>query len=344
MPPKPISAPPTRPRRVNIGKRGQIPPYGGEQFMSPYRTDVSFAEAQLWDYERLMRYVGFPRRGCVSPAPWIMRDMEPRYALYHQASNRHARLLLAPLMLQALREGTADTTDIFLVSVTPRQYVLPVGEPDKTMLASLQFFSRQAIGNSSGIGIIEPALYVGCQADGPRLYGDVIAWHTHLIVWGVTLAELHRFREALGPQHVGITGRSCVWIKAITRDEAEIYARYMSKAPTSQYRLQRSRGEETDNETGEVFYGYRQNKEPLWRRPRRLVQLANVMKDLFMDDLVFGSGAGSALAHGIVDQIIAPRRREDEAAAAKRHRERVGFNRLQEQAFQARHRELKSRP
>ncbi len=325
MTPKRITAPLTALNRVIIGKPGRIPPSGGEHPLSPYRTCEGFAAAQLRDDEKIKRYVEQSRVGSVSPDPWVMRDIEPRYALYHQASNRHARLRLAKLMLDAVRTGIPPNVEVFLVSVTPRKYVVPAGQPTKVMLKSLEFFSRQAIGNSPGIGVIEPGLYVGCSADGPRPYVDVISWHSHILVWGVTLAELHRYRLALGPRHVGITGRCCVWIKPITREDAEVYARYMSKAPTSQYRLQRTPGDETDEETGEIFYSYRQNKEPLWRRPRRLVQLANVMKDLFMDDLVFGSGkTGSALAGGVIAQITAPRRREDEAAAARLDRARFG--------------------
>lgn len=317
MPPTPIPTLLACPQVVNKGNKGKIPPYGGATPLSPYRTDAGFAAAQLWDYERITQYVERARHGSVSPVPWVMRDMEPCNARYHQASNRHGRLILAELLLEAVRRAIPPDVGIYLVTVSPRQYVLPVGEPSKAMLKSLECFTRQAIGNSPGIGIIEPGLYVGCQADGPRLYGDVISWHAHLIVWGVSLAELHRFRAALGPQHFGITGRTCVWIKPITREEAEIYARYMCKAPTSQYRLQRTRGEETDDETGEIFYNHRQNKEPLWRRPRRLVQLANTMRDLFMDDLVFGSGEGTPVARDLIAAITAPRRREDEAEAAR---------------------------
>lgn len=72
-----------------------------------------------------------------------------------------------------------------------------------------------------------------------------------------------------------------------------------------------------DDETGEIFHDYRQVKEPLRRRPRHLVRLANAMRNLFVDDVIFGSGAGKELVHGLVAEITAPRRREDEQEAAR---------------------------
>ena len=228
-----------------------------------YKTDKRFEAALLRDDARVQRYDEWNLNKYVPRLPWVMRDREARWAHCHQATNCHARILFNRAFQQKLRQVIPAEGPVFFVTVSSRSYVLPLESAASIDLKSLQAFSRQAIGNVTGIGIVEAALYLDCDACGPRRGCRVVSWHTHFIVWNTTAEVLEAARNGLGVRHVSMSGQSPVWFRELGREEIPIMARYMSKPPRKEYRRWRTRGSSVDRVTGEVFLNHRQRKRDI---------------------------------------------------------------------------------
>ena len=296
-------------RPTLTGKPTIHPPKGAKRPNTQIRTKVEFAATHRDDADRLRKYAGSNRRGYVRPDPDVMRFIEPCYAGYLRANNAEARILFAEKLSGCVREHVAPDADkLLFVTVTPRAYILPFGSAADVQLNRLKAFARQAIGNSNGIGMIEAALFRDCDDYGPCWRSEVVSWHIHIIVWGKTHAELRAIADRLGPQHVNISGRNPVWIQSITPEELDLYVLYLAKTPLKTYRLKPVRDDTIDEKTGEVFNRLKQSKDRM--RTGDTMRMANLMKDMFLPQLVIGSGAGTKVIRDLVHDVTRLHRRE----------------------------------
>ena len=174
------------------------------------------------------------------------------------------------------------------------------------LVTRLQTLVRQALQGMSFIGMIEPALYKNWGPNGVMSRRDGLYWHAHVLVWGLHAATVgRRARNKIGKRHHNLLGGTPVWVKSIKADELDLYARYLAKTPMKHYRLHPTKGEEIDEETGEVFTttGYRQRKDAMGVGDRILV--ANAVAGLTLDFLLFAGGSGVPLATTIKDRALA---------------------------------------
>ncbi len=259
-------------------------------------------------------------------------EMQPDMARYMFASHAESRITVADTLLEVLHTNAAVTAGpVQFVTVVPVRFMLTMEAALAMTLAErvalvtrLQALVRQALKGMPFIGMIEPALYKNWGPNGVMLRRDGLFWHAHVLVWGLQAGTvLRRARNNIGKRHRNLLGGTPVWVKAIKPYELDIYALYLGKTPMKHYRLHPTRGEEIDDETGEVFTttGYRQRKDAMGVGDRILV--ANAMAGLTLDHLLFAGGDGLPLAKAIKDQTLAAFRMEERREKEAAHRSRT---------------------
>ena len=223
-------------------------------------------------------------------------EMQQGAAHYLFANHVESRITTANTLLDVLHTSAAVIAGpVQFVTVVPVRFMVTMETALAMTLAErvalvtrLQALVRQALKGMPFIGMVEPALYKNWGPNGVMLRRDGLFWHAHVLVWGLHAATVgRRARKNIGKRHHNLLGGTPVWVKAIEPDELDIYALYLSKTPMKHYRLHPKRGDEIDDETGEVFTttGYRQRKDPMGVGDRILV--ANAMAGLTLDHLLF---------------------------------------------------------
>ena len=123
---------------------------------------------------------------------------------------------------------------------------------------------------------------------------NVVSWHGHFLVWGVTEKQLAKHLEKIKPRFTPIMPGLCaVHKKPIPPDQFGYKLWYILKAPRKEYSIGQRR--ECDQKTGAAKF--KQNSREL--RPGNRLKLFNLMREMYLDKLAMAGGEGSELLRRI---------------------------------------------
>lgn len=153
--------------------------------------------------------------------------------------------------------------------------------------------------------MIEPGFYNAIYDENDRIKRNVVSWHGHFIVWGISRKKLLRWRAKIGSRIAPIMPNMCaVHIKAIPRAQFGRQLWYINKSPREEYSVGK-RG--MLNHHG--LPRYKQNSRPL--RPGHRMKLFQMLRDVILPELAMAGGEGQELMRKIKYQALRDCRRRN---------------------------------
>ena len=259
------------------------------------------------------RYLDQPRSNYARPRGAWIRALAPSEAHLLSAANMEARIAFAETALRQLRRHRELYREpLHFVTVSPTTYVCPFETASRTDLLSLQKLTGQALSGLSFIGAPDFALFKAWGPAGIRSLHNHVGPHTHSVVFGASKAQIEQGMLQAKLDTGGWSGGRAFHIKAIKPDSLEGYLLYLLKAPLFFYHAKqgtrRFRNPLTDEaETHSLFKAH-----PL--RPGDQLRMGAVIHEMYLDELLFGQGAGTPLVRDIRDEAREPLRRLNEIA------------------------------
>jgi hypothetical protein len=146
----------------------------------------------------------------------------------------------------------------------------------------------------SYIGMIEPGYYNVVYDEFENQQKNVVSWHGHFLVWGVSKEGLANHLAKITPRFTPIMPGLCaVHKKRIPPEQFGYKLWYILKAPRKEYSIGRRR--DCNQKTGAAKF--KQNSRDL--RPGNRVKLFHLMRDMYLDNLAMAGGEGSELLRRI---------------------------------------------
>ncbi|TNC07640.1 hypothetical protein FF100_31660 [Methylobacterium terricola] len=301
------------------------PPGWNSTSKLPEITDLaSFVEVHRYADWRIKNYVAYPQENYVVRAHRdVVRGLQRGAAAELLANNALARIGFAEIAVEHLKaHGGIDRGPVCFVTLAPKQYAFPIPqsryrfppletEPRRSSKAAnfdirkLQAFARQAMGEIPFLGIVEVAFFRNWGPEGQSRY-DWASWHTHLLSWGATHAEVSRTLSPVRAKHQSlIKGSPAAHALKLSHDDKNSIERsifYKMKAPQKQYRVVYY-NKEWKNKKGDVLKpGWHLRKD--WLRTGQRVQLLDIVGERTLDQLLFGNLEGTKLARAISDEAL----------------------------------------
>jgi hypothetical protein len=157
----------------------------------------------------------------------------------------------------------------------------------------------------SYIGMIEPGYYSNIYNRTGEKRKNVVSWHGHFLVWGVTEKDLNRHLNEIKPRFTPIMPGLCaVHKKEIPPDQFGHELWYIVKSPRREYSIGRRRI--ADGRTGKARF--KQNARNI--RLGHRVQLFNIMRNMYLDQLAIAGGEGRQLLQQIKYEALRDYRRK----------------------------------
>lgn len=246
----------------------------------------------------------------------VVRQILPGSQALLYANNTQARIRFATIAHKALRDHFAtlsrkDQKSAYFVTLIPRRFAMPLDEASKFDPNPLQDWTQQALAGLNYLGTIEAALYPRYKLDAGSVPGTV-SWHVHAIVWGTNKQNLVGRLEPLCDQDesllAGVKPYHCQKIKVEAVGKKLLYS---LKSPQKQYVTFSWPKEKIDLETGEITsQANRQRKAKL--RPGQRMQMCNVLRHQYLDQLLVAGGDGADICQKICDEALLPYRIHEE--------------------------------
>ena len=187
--------------------------------------------------------------------------------------------------------GPADP--MFLVTIADKSH-LTTTQPQPINLSNIRRKIGAGLMGLSYIGMIEPGYYNLIYDEFGNKRKNVISWHGHFLVWGITEKQLARHLAKTKPRYAPIMPRLCaVHKKRIPPEQFGYKLWYILKAPRKEYSIGRRR--ECDEKTGEAKF--KQNSRKI--RPGNRLKLFNLMQEMYLDKMAMAGGEGSELLRQI---------------------------------------------
>jgi hypothetical protein len=156
----------------------------------------------------------------------------------------------------------------------------------------------------SYIGMIEPGYYTIIYNDAGEKQKNVVSWHGHYLVWGVTKKQLAQHLEKAKPRFTPIMPGLCaVHKKTIKPDQFGYKLWYIIKSPRKEYSIGRRR--DPDKRAGNARF--KQNSRNI--RPGHRVKLFNMLREIYVDQLAMAGGEGRQLLQQIKYESLRDYRR-----------------------------------
>jgi hypothetical protein len=216
------------------------------------------------------------------------------------AVNSKARIKWGTTFIREIFDffGTGDykngpTTPLFLVTIADKSH-LTTDQPQPINLSKIKRKLGSGLVGLSYIGMIEPGYYNVIYDELGAQRKNVVSWHGHFVVWGVTEKRLAKHLQKIKPRFTPIMPGLCtVHKKRIPTDQFGYKLWYILKAPRKEYSIGRRR--ECDDKTGAAKF--KQNSRGL--RPGNRLKLFHLMQDMYLDKLAMAGGDGSELLRRI---------------------------------------------
>ena len=182
----------------------------------------------------------------------ILRRSE---AFYLPAVNTKARIKWGRVFIQEIYKffDIADDDDgphepVFLVTIADKSH-LTTDQRQKKDLQRIKRKLGSGLQGLSYIGMIEPGYYNTIYDQAGEKQKNVVSWHGHFLVWGVSKKQLTRHLETIKPRFTPIMSNVCaVHKKEIEPDQFGYKLWYMVKSPCKEYAIGERR--KPDKKTG----------------------------------------------------------------------------------------------
>ena len=173
------------------------------------------------------------------------------------------------------KDGPTDP--IFLVTIADKSD-LTTDRPQQTNLSQIRRKIGAGLMGLSHIGMIEPGYYNVLYDEFGNQRKNVVTWHGHFLVWGITKKQLARHLAKIKPRFTPIMPGLCaVHKKIIPRDQFGYKLWYLLKSPCKEYSIGQRR--ECDGKTGAAKF--KQNSREI--RPGHRLKLFNLMQEMYLD-------------------------------------------------------------
>ena len=262
-----------------------------------FKATKLYGQERNTDYELRTAFEEARNRSTVTPCD---RDLlRSPFGRYLYAVNLYGRLRWGEAACSAISDHfglgshrTYPKQPLFFITVVDRASATP-DDATEVDIPGFKTILRKGLTGLSYVGQIEPGLYTNV-AQGTYFSGKrMVSWHFHGLVWGATAADLKsRFSalESAGTYRPIADGLRGAHYRRIPKNQLPDKIRYMLKAPRKSYRIGKGKHEKITAD-GEVISRFIQNKRDL-RSGERIV-LFNLMKDMYLDQLVMGGGEGA---------------------------------------------------
>jgi hypothetical protein len=157
------------------------------------------------------------------------------------------------------------------------KYHLTTDQPQQINLTRIKRKLGAGLRGLSYIGMIEPGYYNVIYDELGNKRKNVVSWHGHFLVWGVTEEGLAKHLKAIRPNFTLIMPSLCaVHKKIIPRDQFAYKLWYIRKSPCKEYSIGQRR--ERDETTGAVQF--KQNSREM--RPGNRVKMFQLMQNMYL--------------------------------------------------------------
>jgi hypothetical protein len=158
----------------------------------------------------------------------------------------------------------------------------------------------------SYIGMIEPGYYNNIFNQADEKQKNVISWHGHFLVWGISRKVLAQHLNKIKLRFTPIMPGLCpVHTKRVSPDQFGYKLWYIIKSPRKEYSIGRRRN--SDKRTGSTRF--KQNSRNI--RPGNRVKLFHLMRDMYLDQLAMAGGEGRQLLRQIKYEALRDYRRKN---------------------------------
>ena len=237
------------------------------------------------------------KRNCVSFNFQFLRNSD---AFSLPAVNSKARIKWGTVFVEETfdffkiaEDANGPTAPLFLVTIADKSH-LTTDQPQQINLSKIKRKIGAGLMGLSYIGMIEPGYYNVIYDEFGNQRKNVISWHGHFLVWGVTKKQLAKHLAKIKPRFTPIMPGLCaVHKKLIPPDQFGYKLWYILKAPRKEYSIGQRR--ECDEKTGAARF--KQNSREM--RPGHRLKLFNLMREMYLDKLAMAGGEGSELLRRI---------------------------------------------
>jgi hypothetical protein len=221
-------------------------------------------------------------------------------AFYLPAVNSKARIKWEDVFIQNIFNFFKIADDklgphdpIFLVTIADKSHVT-TDQRQQIQLSRIKRKIGAGLKDLSYIGMIEPGYYNVIYAELGNKRKNVVSWHGHFLVWGITEERLAKHLKAIKPNFTPIMPGLCaVHKKRIPPDQLGYKLWYILKSPCKEYSIGQRR--ERDKRTGAVRLKHNSRKIRLGHR----VKLFHLMREMYLDHLAMAGGEGRELLRRI---------------------------------------------
>jgi hypothetical protein len=226
--------------------------------------------------------------------------LRPSDAFYLPAVNSKARIKWGAGFIQETfklfrvdDDENGPVEPVFLVTIADHSHVT-TDQPQQINLPRIKRKIGAGLIDLSYIGMIEPGFYNVIYDEIGNQRKNVISWHGHFLVWGVSEEGLAKHLAKIKPRFTPIMPGLCaVYKKRIPPEQFGYKLWYILKAPRKEYSI--GQRLERDKKTGEAKF--KQNSREL--RPGSRLKLFHLMRDMYLDKLAMAGGEGSELLRQI---------------------------------------------
>jgi hypothetical protein len=245
----------------------------------------------------LLKHALSLQRNCVSSQFKLSRNPD---AFPLPAVNSKARIKWGTTFIRKIfdffRKGSdkdGSTDPLFLVTIAHKSH-LTTDQPQQINLPQIKRQIGAGLMGLSYIGMIEPGYYNVIYEKFGNQRKNVISWHGHFLVWGVTRNQLARHLAKVRARFTPIMPGFCaVHKKRIPPDQFGHKLWYILKAPRKEYSIGQRR--ECDGKTGAPKF--KQNSREI--RPGNRLKLFSLMGDMYLDKMAMAGGEASELLRRI---------------------------------------------
>jgi hypothetical protein len=226
-------------------------------------------------------------------------------AFYLPAVNSQARIKFGRIFIRHIFEFFQIADDqygphvpIFVVTIADKSHVT-TDQPQQINLTRIKRKLGGGLKGLSYIGMIEPGYYNTIYDEFGAQQKNVVSWHGHFLVWGISKKQLKRRLDTIRHRFTPIMPDLCaVHHKSIEPGQFGYKLWYILKAPCKEYSIGKRRRD--DERTG--LPRFKQNSRQL--RPGHCVALFNLMRGMYLDQLATAGGRGRELLQRIKYEVL----------------------------------------
>jgi hypothetical protein len=232
----------------------------------------------------------------------ILRNAE---AYYLPTVNSGARIKWGTIFIEEIfrffeiaddQQGPLEP--LFLVTIADKGHVT-TDQPQRINLPRIKRKIGAGLMGLSYIGMIEPGYYNVIYDEFGRPQKNVVSWHEHFLVWGVTGIQLAKHLKAMKPRFAPIMPGLCaVHKKRIPSEHFGYKLWYILKSPCKEYSI----GQRWQRDDKTAATKFKQNFRKI--RLGHRVKLFHLMRNIYLDELAMAGGEGSELLRRIKYQAL----------------------------------------